>query len=170
MTTEEQETYRAAEYAEANRYMDNAKDTLRKAGKQDDGYYKDDKYVRTACGTAYLGILRALEAWLALKGVELPVKKKQKSIEYYEYAVAKIDKKMLSHLKTAYDVLHLEGYYRGVTRVKIIEVGFDVAYEIIDKIKPENPVDVAETKADRRKRAWDNLLVSLAVTFIGKRF
>jgi hypothetical protein len=170
MTTEEQETYRAAEHAEAIRYMDNAKETLRKAEKQDDGYYKDEKYVRTACGTAYLGVLRAVEAWLTLKGIVLPVKKKQKSIEYYEYTVAKIDKKMLSHLKAAYDVLHLDGYYRGVTRVKIIEGGFDAAYDIITKIKPENPVDVAETKADKRKRTWNNLLVSLAVMFMGSRF
>ncbi len=35
-------------YAEAIRYMDNAKETLKKAGK-DRGEYADDKYVKTAC-------------------------------------------------------------------------------------------------------------------------
>jgi hypothetical protein len=73
-------------------------------------------------------------------------------------------------LKNAYDILHLEGYYRGNTKIKTIDSGFESAYDIIDKIKPENPVDVSETKADMRKRKWDNLLVSLAVTFTGSKF
>ncbi|MDR2692715.1 MAG: DUF5618 family protein [Chitinispirillales bacterium] len=170
MTREEQDSVLSVEYAESNRYMDNAKETLRKAEKQDDGYYRDDKYVRTACGTAYLGVLRALETWLVLKGIEIPDKKKRKSIEFYEYSVAQIDKKMLSHLKAAYSVLHLDGYYRGVTRVKIIEGGFDAAYEIIDKIKPENPVDVPETRGGKAKRAWNALLISAAVMFMRNRF
>jgi uncharacterized protein (UPF0332 family) len=166
MTNEEQETYRAAEHTEANRYMNNAKETLKKAEKQDDGYYKNKKYVRTACGTAYLGVLIAVEAWLILKGVEIPGKKKRKSIEFYEYSVAKLDKKMLAYMKSAYDALHLVGYYRGDTSVDIIEAGFKAAYDIIDKIKPENPVDVPETKANRRKRAWGNLMVSLTTMFM----
>jgi hypothetical protein len=170
MTPDEQNTYLSAEYAEANRYMDNARETLKRAGKQDEGQYGDAKYVRTACGTAYLGVLIAIEAWLILKGVEIPGRKKRKSIEFYEYSVAKLDKKMLSYLKSAYDAFHLAGYYHGDKSVDIIEGGFKAACYIIDKIKPENPVDVSETKADRRKRKWDNLLVSLAVTFTGSKF
>ncbi|MDR2693726.1 MAG: DUF5618 family protein [Chitinispirillales bacterium] len=170
MTLEEQNAVLSAEYTESVRYMDNAKETLRKAEKQDDGYYRDDKYVRTACGTAYLGVLRALEMWLVLKGIEIPDKKKRKSIEFYEYSVAQVDKKMLVRLKSAYNVLHLEGYYRGETRVKTIESGFDAAYEIIDKIKPENPVDVPETRGGKAQRAWNALLISAAVMFMGNRF
>jgi hypothetical protein len=42
-------------YTEALRYMDNAKETLQKANKEDD-FYHDRKYVRTACGTAYKNV------------------------------------------------------------------------------------------------------------------
>jgi hypothetical protein len=166
MTRDEQNTYLSAEHAEANRYMDNAKETLRKAGKQDDGYYEDEKYVRSACGIAYLGVLRALEAWLILKGIVLPVSKRQKSIEYYEHTVAKLDKKVLSMLKNAYDILHLEGYYRGNTKIKTIDSGFESAYDIINKIKPEHPVETPETRGNKAKREWSNLLISIATMFM----
>jgi hypothetical protein len=102
MTKEEQNAVLSAEYAEANRYMDNAKETLKKTEKRDDGYYRDAKYVRSACGIAYLGVLVAVEAWLALKGVSASGKKK-KSIDYYTFNVAQLDKKMLDYLNTAYD-------------------------------------------------------------------
>jgi glucosamine 6-phosphate synthetase-like amidotransferase/phosphosugar isomerase protein len=149
MTIEEQNAILAKEYAEAVRYMDNAEKNLTKARK-DGNYYADKKYIRTACGTAYNGVLIALEAWLKIKGVDLPVneptsvqgKKKrisQKpriSIGLYKSHVAKLDGKMLSDLDAAYNVLHLDGYYDGITRVKTIESGFDAAYDIINKIKP----------------------------------
>jgi len=165
MTINEQNLYMSKEYTESIRYMDNAKDTLKRAEKQDNGYYKDEKYVRTACGTAYLGVLRAIDAWLFIKGVQLPGKKKQKSFALYEYTIAKMDKKMLSSLKSAYGVLHIAGYYHGITSVDIIKNGFDIADEIIEKIKPENPVEVAETGGDKAKRIWNRLLISLAVIF-----
>jgi hypothetical protein len=72
---------------------------------------------------------------------------------------------MVSFLNTAYDILHLEGYYRGITRIKTIESGFDAAYDIIDQIKPERLVEVKETKGQGLKRALNNLLISAAVMF-----
>jgi hypothetical protein len=169
MTREELNTFLSKEYAESNRYMDNAKETLLKAGR--DGLnYTDRKYVRTACGTAYNGLLLAIDAWLAAKGVPEPGKKHRKSIGYYTDILARLDNKMLSHLKNAYDILHLSGYYDGITSVKAVESGFDAAYWIIDKIKPENPVEVPETKADRRRRMWKGMLISAAVMFMGNRY
>jgi hypothetical protein len=150
--------------------MDNAKETLKKAEKCDHGHYNDMKYVRTACGTAYLGVLLALDAWLVLKGVQLPAKAKQKTIEFYAFNVTKLDKKVGDNLNTVYNVLHLEGYYRGETGIKTIASGFDAAYYIIDKIKPENPVNAPETKADKRKRAWNAILIAAAVMFMRNRF
>ncbi|MDR1416043.1 MAG: DUF5618 family protein, partial [Prevotellaceae bacterium] len=79
MSTEEQEKIRQKSYAEAIRYMNNAKETLKRAGKENN-FYSDKKYVRTACGTAYNGMLIALDTYLLLKGVEQ--KKGRKSIEY----------------------------------------------------------------------------------------
>jgi hypothetical protein len=168
MTREEQNAFLSKEYAESIRYMDNAKETLRKAGR--DGLnYADKKYVRTACGTAYNGLLVALDAWFVLKGIPIPRKKQRKSIDYYTFNIAKLDKKILSNLDVAYDVLHLAGYYDGILSVKVIEGGFEAAYEIIDKIKPENPVDVPETRGGRAKRGWNALLISVAVMFMRNR-
>jgi len=135
MTNEEQKMFLAKQYAEANRYMDNANGILRKT-KKDGNFYADEKYVRSACGTAYLGALVALDAWLKTKDIVLPPKKKQKSIEFYTENIAKLDGKMVSRLNTVYRQLHLAGYYWGETSIKAISGGFEAAYEIIEKIKP----------------------------------
>jgi hypothetical protein len=129
-------------YAEALRYMRNAEATLQKSGKENNRY-EDPKYVRTACGTAYLGVLLALDAWLLLKGTAVPTKrdktKRHRSIDMYKYDVSKLDGKMLDDLNTVYNILHLAGYYDGVTDARAIKVGFTVAYEMIEKIKPAIP-------------------------------
>jgi hypothetical protein len=169
MTREEQNAKLAIGHAEAMRYMDNALETLKKAGR-DGPLYADPKYVRTACGTAYNGVLIALDAWLELKGLPKLSKKQRKSIEYYISSLATVDKKMVSFLNIAYDTLHLAGYYDGITSVKMIESGFDAAYYIIDKIKPENPVETPETRGNKAKRTWSNLLVAVAVMFMKNRF
>jgi len=163
MTPKEQNDFLSKQHAEAIRYMDNAKETLKKAEKLDNRFYKDEKYVKSACGIAHLGVLVALDAWLELKEVQEPSKKKRKSIGYYTDNIAKIDNKILSTLKAEYDILHLNGYYDGVRLIKVIEAGFELAYEIIDKIKPEHPVDVPETRGDKVKRAFNKMRISLAV-------
>jgi len=165
MNKDEQNIFLSKEYAEAIRYLDNAKEALKKATMQDNGYYRDKKYVETACGVAYVGVLHALDAWLAVKGVEWPSKKKHKTIDFYLFNIAQIDNKLASHLNTAYNVLHLSGYYRGETKIKIIEGGFEAAHDIIERIKPEHPVEVKETRAQGVKRILNNLLVSFAVIF-----
>ena len=43
--------------------------------------------------------------------------------------------------------------------------GFDAAYDIIEKIKPEYLVDVEENRVERRKRKWNMFFVSLAAIF-----
>ncbi|GHT00451.1 hypothetical protein FACS189421_12550 [Bacteroidia bacterium] len=131
MSQDEQQKIREKYYAEAIRYMDNAKETLKKAGK-DGKLYQDEKYVKTACGTAYNGVLKAMDGYFYSRGVEK--KKGRKSIEYYREHAAKLDGKMLSYLNSAYEVLHLSGYYDGILSVGVIKSGFDVAYDIIDRI------------------------------------
>ena len=93
--------------------------------------------MRTACGTAYNGVLLALDAYLKSKDVELP-KKKRRSIEFYTRYIGQIDGKLLNYLNNAYDILHLSGYYDGVTDARVVKAGFDNAYEIINKIKPRS--------------------------------
>jgi hypothetical protein len=122
----------ATSYLEALRYMDNAKENLQKAGK-DEGLYKDKKYVRTASGIAYNAILIALDEYLHRK--EGNSYKKAKSIEEYKSRITNKDKKLLTLLVSAYDTLHINGYYIGTTSVKTITSGFEDAYKIIEYIK-----------------------------------
>ena len=120
-------------YKEANRYLENAKDHLKLAGKED-RFYIDEKYVKTACGTAYSGTLKALDFLFDIKKV--PKKPGRKSIEYYRSVLSGMDKKLLNNLNSAYHILHLEGYYEGELGVKNIEAGFDCASYIVNTLKP----------------------------------
>ena len=108
MSITEQQTLKEEYYNEAIRYMENAKECLKKA-KKEDNYYHDKKYVIMACGTAYKGLLLALDGFLRLKNIK-PKGKERKSIEYYQSNITKIDRKMLDYLNSAYEVLHLLGY------------------------------------------------------------
>jgi hypothetical protein len=92
------------------------------------------KYIKTACGTAYSGILTALDFLFDIKNV--PKRKGRKSIEYYQKYLAGIDKKLLLHLNNAYSVLHLDGYYGGISSISTIESGFENATSIIAALKP----------------------------------
>ena len=114
---------------------------------------------------AYVGALHAVDVWLKLKGIPEPSKKTRKTINYYMSNVSEIDNKLASYLNSVYNVLHLDGYYRGELSVKAIEAGFDAAYKIIEKIKPERLVEVKETKGQGLKRVLNNLLISAAVMF-----
>ena len=134
MSINEQQLLKEEYYAEAVRYMNNAKENLAKA-KKEGKFYHDKKYVRTACGIAYSGLLVALDGFLRLKDIK-PKPKDRKSIEFYQSNITKIDKKMLDYLNSAYHILHLSGYYDGIENATVIKEGFDNAYKIIDKIKP----------------------------------
>jgi len=137
MSIEEQQEVKEKYYGEAVRYMDNAREFLKKANK-DGNIYRDNKYVRTACGTAYNGVLIALDCFLILKGIHTPDSKKvRRSIEHYQKTIAKLDGKMLDNLNMAYKILHLYGYYDGIENVTVIKEGFNLANTLIEKIKPQ---------------------------------
>ena len=137
MSIKEQQELKERYYSEAIRYMSNAKECLSKAQKKDK-LYRDAKYVKMACGTAYSGVLLALNGFLILKEVHRPNGKERKSIEYYQNHLGKLDRKMLDHLNKVYQILHLWGYYDGISSSVVVKEGFDLAYAIIEKIKPEN--------------------------------
>jgi len=134
MSIDEQNQIKEKYHSEAVRYMDNAKEYLKNAQKEGK-FYHDPKYVKTACGTAYSGVLVALDGFLELKNIKNKGKRR-KSIEYYQENIAKIDGKMLNTLNSAYQILHLFGYYDGTNNVTVIKEGFDLANVIINKIKP----------------------------------
>lgn len=119
-------------YLEAMRYIANAKETLEKA-KKDGTNYTDIKYVQTASGTAYNGVLIAIDEYIKRKeGLKY---KKCKSIEEYRTKLAKQNKKILGILNEVYDDLHLAGYYHGTPSVATIRNGMSNAKKIIEYIK-----------------------------------
>jgi Domain of unknown function (DUF5618) len=122
-------------YLEAASHISNGRDNLKKAGKEHN-FYLDIKYVKTGCGIAYSGVLFALDYYLANKGVVAPKSPKKKSIEWYRDNIAKIDRKLLNTLNNVYSILHIDGYYEGINGVKVIQVGFDYADDIVKRIKP----------------------------------
>jgi hypothetical protein len=157
MSTEEQEIVKQEAYAEAMRYVQNAKEILQKAGKEDNDHYRDRKYVRRACGTAYSGTLIALDAWLQLNNVP-EAEAKHKSIGYYRKNIGQIDGKLFYDVDDAYDILYLSGHYEGNQSVPIIQIGFNVALDIIERIKPAQPIAPEVWEARRRKRSlWGKL-------------
>ena len=135
MSIQEQQELKEKYYGEAMRYMENARECLKNA-KKEGGYYQDRKYVRMACGTAYSGMLIALDGFFILQGLHKPTAKERKSIEYYQKNITNLDRKMLSTLNSAYHILHLSGYYDGIEKAIVVKAGFDEAYKIIEKIKP----------------------------------
>lgn len=53
-----------ATYDEAMRFMHNAEDILKNKAGTDGVFYKDAKYIKMACGTAYNAVLLAIDAFL----------------------------------------------------------------------------------------------------------
>lgn len=120
-------------YLEAMRYIENAEAALKLAGIEGK-FYKDEKYVKTASGVAFSGLLKALDFLFDIKGV--PKRRGRKTIEYYKAELSKLDKRLLKHLNNGYELLHLYGYYEGGDKVADIESGFDDAISIIESLKP----------------------------------
>jgi len=122
---------------EALRYLQNAKEILKKAPIEDNAY-ADVKYVQEACGTAYLSILKAIDEYLLNKGLsrkELP-----KSVDAYREALQKHlaihDGKLIREFERLYDQLHIAGYYRGLLHnVDIVKDALKSAKSFIKKIK-----------------------------------
>ena len=124
-------------YNEAIRYLENAVSILKTKAKKEDKYYTDAKYVRMACGTAYSGVLLALDTYLSFKGKGITIKpNRRKSVEYYRGALTNLDKKLLTEFNVTYNILLLDGYYEGITKFDIIKSGLDSALTVINKIRP----------------------------------
>lgn len=94
---------------EALRYVENAKEILsQKAGKED-GFYKNKKYVRMAGNTLWNGVLEALNYRYSL----IKTSKGRPDINKYKEFVAGDNKKILNHLLTGYNYMHLLMGYDG---------------------------------------------------------
>jgi hypothetical protein len=122
---------------EALRYVQNAKELLSKSPIENNRYM-DDKYVKSACGVAYLGVLKAIDQYLLSKGIakkELP-----KKVEEYRKALQKyvsvFNGKLLREFEDIYDELHIAGYYRGnLHHVDIVKGALKGAKEFIERLR-----------------------------------
>ena len=118
------------------RYLANAWEILKKSPIED-GRFKDDKYVKSACGTAYLAVLKVIDDHLLRKG--LTKKEMPKSVEAYRKALQKYlssyDGKLLRQFEDIYDDLHIGGYYRGILHsVEVVKGAFTIAEDFIKKV------------------------------------
>jgi hypothetical protein len=127
-------------YTEAMRYMENADKQLVQA-RREGKYYKDAKYVKGACGIAYSGVLVALDCYLLLKGYAAVEKDERRSMSFYMKTLSMLDKTMAKTYDCLYKILHLSGYYDGITNATVLKEGFEEAMFIISKIKPIDGVE-----------------------------
>ena len=119
--------------SEARRYVANAKQTLQEHGQfnPEDHCYDDPKYVKAAGNYLWLAVLLALDAVFHVK------KSKKKGarvdVDDYKAAVAQRDRKLLNNVNDAYNILHLDMTYDGITNKVLCDEGFRLANDIIDR-------------------------------------
>jgi len=116
--------------AEAERYLQNAKQTLSEKAGKEGNYYSDRKYVKIAGHTAWCGVLIALDGAL---GVKTGLKRRQRpEFKDYQTAVSKVDNKMNRPLLNSYETLHKVLGYDGNLNYAIVQSGLKEAQYIID--------------------------------------
>jgi hypothetical protein len=117
------------------RYLANAKETLSRAGIEDNRYI-DIKYVKSACGIAYLGVLKAIDDYLLKRGVEN--NKLPRKVEEYQKALKKYsvhNGKLLGQFNALYHELHIAGYYHGdLQHVGVVKETLRLAKEFVHKL------------------------------------
>ena len=116
--------------AEARRYVDNARTTLKEKGELnlETKRYEDDKYVRAAGSYLWLGVLMALDAVFHVR----KDRRTRVDINAYLDAVGKRDRKLLDYVNDGYDVMHLYMMYDGIQAKDVCDSGFRLANTIID--------------------------------------
>ena len=72
---------------------------------------------------------------MALNGYLRGIRKTRKSVEWYQAALAKEDKKLLTVFNSAYNMLHLLMGYDGELNVKVCKTGLEEAEKIISWVE-----------------------------------
>jgi len=127
-------------YQEAMRYIDNAKEQLKKSPKEGK-YYADLKYVKSAGGIAYAGIEKSAKWLIALKGIKI---EKDADVSEITKSLAKINKKALNIFNDLYFFLHKAVYYNGYNNVNKISDSLKDAALFIAFLKPYKEIAVYE--------------------------
>jgi hypothetical protein len=121
---------------EALRYLENAKQILLSAPRED-STYTDIKPVQEACATAYLAVLKAIDEYLLSRGMEK--KELPKSVDGYRNLLSRHalihDGKLVREFEKLYDALHIAGYYRGLLAdVDMVKDALKAAESFITKL------------------------------------
>jgi len=121
-------------FDEAIRYYKNAKEILNSA-RIEYNLYKDTKPVAEASSICYLGVLKAINGYLILRGInedELPQSYPGYLKLLSQYLVH--DGKVRASFTGAYQILHILGYYRERTDVSVLKTGFQRARFVIEHL------------------------------------
>ena len=115
---------------EAQRYVENAKQTLKENGELDMALhrYGDPKYVRSAGHFLWSGVLIALDAVFQVK----MERRQHPDIKEYKDAVRKRDRKLLDLVNKGYETMHIAMGYDGNKDKDVCDDGFRYANEIIN--------------------------------------
>lgn len=129
----------------AKRYLENAREELKKAGIiKETNTYRDYKYVSSASGLAFRGVLEALKALFLSRGIfkdNAEMNRKLKKHEIYFRVLKGIgglgkDRDNLMYLlEDVYDILHIGGYYRELRDKKSIDSGFEKSQRILSIVE-----------------------------------
>ncbi len=124
-------TLRYTPYENAISHIENAKLTLKLAGKKD-GEYANVQHLQTAAEIAYNEVLLAIDEYLLRKeGLEYV---KAQNIEEYRTRLVKHDKKLIRLLNQAYAHLYICLYYHGIPSSRIMSKGLSVSLKIMEYI------------------------------------
>ncbi|MDI9355816.1 MAG: DUF5618 family protein [Chitinophagaceae bacterium] len=110
------------------------KQSLLELGKPDiiNRYYQDKKYVKQVGHDGYVTILRGLDTFFAMRGVQ---KKGKKRVEWYERELYVVNKKLSEAFAVAYDTFHMSMHCDGNQDMDVAIVAFKKAEEILDGLE-----------------------------------
>lgn len=118
-------------FEKACKYYKNAKERL-KGSPIEYGVYKNPKAVQEASAIAYLAMLNSAKGFLTLKKEKIP-----KSIDGYLSLLKKHterDGKLITDFSMAYDILHINIYYRDLMSEKAVKDGFSRVKFVIERL------------------------------------
>ena len=125
--------------AEARRYVENAKETLKEKGELnvEMNRYEDEKYVRAAGNYLWLGVLQALDAVFHVRSD----RRKKVNIDDYLDVIGNTDDKLMGLVNTGYDIMYVYMAYDGMRLKDISDAGFNIANQIINRCETMMPTN-----------------------------
>ena len=119
-------------YNRTLRHIDNAEAELKKAGK-DGSYYTNKKYVKSAGGIAYTGVLEATKQYIALKDVAINDGADEREIKS---ALSKLNPNAVEPFNHFYSYLYFSVHLYGNSNVRNLTEVMKAAREFIALLKP----------------------------------